>query len=104
MPSNSIFADTATKPALDDSLYPLDKDRNALKVFQNITCIEDEEELKRHILRVQKKAYDIYGYPCIRVFSFVRYGSSETDEWMECSRIPIQTDQRCCAFQRTERR
>ena len=70
--SRSIFADPKTKPALDESLYPLERERTSLRTFQQLTGIKDEEELKQHILRVQKKAYDVYGYPCIRAFAFVR--------------------------------
>jgi hypothetical protein len=50
--SHPIFADQRMKPALDESLYPLEKERTSLKAFQKLTGIEDEEELKQHILRV----------------------------------------------------
>ncbi|KAJ7716739.1 hypothetical protein DFH07DRAFT_762312 [Mycena maculata] len=36
------------------------------------TGIGDEDELKTHVLAVQKKAYEVYAYPCIRRFGFVR--------------------------------
>ncbi|KAF7762654.1 hypothetical protein Agabi119p4_9247 [Agaricus bisporus var. burnettii] len=38
--------------------------------FKSQTKIYDIEELRNHIIQVQKKAYDIYPYPCIRKFAF----------------------------------
>ncbi|KDQ24625.1 hypothetical protein PLEOSDRAFT_1113876 [Pleurotus ostreatus PC15] len=55
---------------LDPKLYSLDEQEAAF--FKSATGIQDEEELKKHILDVQAKAYAIFGYPCIRRFSFLR--------------------------------
>ncbi|KAJ7685867.1 hypothetical protein B0H17DRAFT_842284, partial [Mycena rosella] len=34
--------------------------------------IRDPDELKKHVLAVQTRAYDLYSYPCIRRFEFAR--------------------------------
>ncbi|KAI0687626.1 hypothetical protein BC835DRAFT_403343 [Cytidiella melzeri] len=56
--------------SLDDQYY--DPDPEALAFYQKETGIEDDAELKQHILTVQKEAFSIYNYPCIRVFEFMR--------------------------------
>ncbi|KAF8638313.1 hypothetical protein AX17_002333 [Amanita inopinata Kibby_2008] len=55
---------------LDESLYSLDDDE--LAFFKSQTGIDDDEQLKNHILAVQAKAYQVYRYPCIRRFSFIK--------------------------------
>ncbi|EMD41566.1 hypothetical protein CERSUDRAFT_128429 [Gelatoporia subvermispora B] len=40
-----------------------------LKTASGIT---DEEELRKHVLKIQADAYAIFPYPCIRLFAFVR--------------------------------
>ncbi|KAI0770379.1 hypothetical protein C8Q74DRAFT_1218729 [Fomes fomentarius] len=55
---------------LDESLYAPDEDE---KVFMRATtCIQDDEELKQHIIAVQHKAFALYRYPCIRMFEFMK--------------------------------
>ncbi|KAF8896611.1 hypothetical protein BD779DRAFT_1727596 [Infundibulicybe gibba] len=66
----SVFANPATRPPLNPSLYSLDGDE--LAFFQEQTGIQDPAELKAHILNVQAKAYEIYGYPCIKRFAFTK--------------------------------
>ena len=44
---------------LDESLYSLDEDEDALDFFKAQTRINGNEELKRHILAVQEKAYRV---------------------------------------------
>ncbi|CDO77885.1 hypothetical protein BN946_scf184838.g2 [Trametes cinnabarina] len=56
---------------LDDKLYSLEGDE--LKFMQAQTGITDEEELKKHILKVQAEAYAVYPYPCIRLFRFIHF-------------------------------
>ncbi|TFK75137.1 hypothetical protein BDN72DRAFT_892489 [Pluteus cervinus] len=53
---------------LDESLYSLNDVETAF--FKEQTGIQDDEELKQHVLSVQKSAYAVYGYPCIRKFAF----------------------------------
>ncbi|KAI0932443.1 hypothetical protein AcV5_004332 [Taiwanofungus camphoratus] len=58
----------AYRPPLDESFYHLSEDEAAF--FKSQTGIKDDEELKRHILKAQANAYEVYPYPCIRIFSF----------------------------------
>ena len=44
-------------PPLDESLYALDEDE--LAFFKSQTGIDDEGELKKHILTIQAKAYEV---------------------------------------------
>lgn len=80
----------ATNPPLDPSCYKLDDQEAAF--FKSMTGIQDDAELKEHILRVQAKAYSVriggvpsprqaylfcsspqvYEYPCIRRFAFLK--------------------------------
>ncbi|OCH88600.1 hypothetical protein OBBRIDRAFT_795071 [Obba rivulosa] len=36
------------------------------------TGIDDNDELKKHVVKIQADAYAIYPYPCIRLFAFIR--------------------------------
>jgi hypothetical protein len=64
-------ADADLKPVeLNESLYKLDADEKAF--FKEQTGIVDDEELKRHIIRVQREAYAVFPYPCIYLFDFTR--------------------------------
>ncbi|KAJ7750474.1 hypothetical protein DFH07DRAFT_888089 [Mycena maculata] len=59
-----------TKPPLDENLYKTsDADLAFVKAQSGI---QDPDELKKHVLAVQKKAYDSYGHHCIRSFAFTR--------------------------------
>ncbi|KZV91241.1 hypothetical protein EXIGLDRAFT_676314 [Exidia glandulosa HHB12029] len=53
---------------LDPSILSLDEDETAF--FKSYTGITDNEELRQHILDIQRKAYEVYPYPCIRLFAF----------------------------------
>ena len=67
---NSIWADPARKPSLKPKFYNLQGDN--LLFFKEQTGIQDDGELKRHILDVQAQAYEIFGYPCIRLLTFLK--------------------------------
>ncbi|KAI0066443.1 hypothetical protein BV25DRAFT_1820389 [Artomyces pyxidatus] len=56
--------------AIDESLYGLGEEESAF--FKEQTGIQDDEELKKHLLQAQADAYAIYPYPCIRLFSFTK--------------------------------
>ncbi|KAI1790152.1 hypothetical protein LXA43DRAFT_523063 [Ganoderma leucocontextum] len=56
--------------ALDPSLYALDEEEKAF--MKATTGIQDDEELKMHIISAQTKAFALYQYPCIRMFDFMR--------------------------------
>ncbi|KAI0321912.1 hypothetical protein OF83DRAFT_1050413 [Amylostereum chailletii] len=59
----------------------LDDDERAF--FKASTSIDDDDELDEHILDVQSKAYEIFPYPCIRIFGFTR---------IRISRLPAYAD------------
>jgi len=68
----SKYANPSTKPPLEPRFYnPTEEE---VRFLQSQTGIQDRDQLKQHILEVQQKAYDIYGYPCIRFMSFIRMG------------------------------
>ncbi|KAF8520668.1 hypothetical protein JB92DRAFT_2894244 [Gautieria morchelliformis] len=53
---------------LDASLYSIDP--RLAKLLKASTGIQDDAQLKAHILRIQKEAYESFPYPCIRLFTF----------------------------------
>jgi len=55
---------------LDERLYSLSPEES--KFYKLQTGIDNDNDLRDHILSVQAKAYDIYPYPCIRIFSFTK--------------------------------
>jgi len=66
---------------LDPSLYELNEDQS--KFYKHLTKIVDDEELKQHILAVQREAFEIHPYPCIQSFRFLG---------MKISRMPVYKD------------
>ncbi|KAG2367867.1 hypothetical protein BDR07DRAFT_1350441 [Suillus spraguei] len=76
--STTLLADvtfqTASIPTVDTSLYGLSFEEAAF--FKAQTGIDNDEDLKRHILEVQAKAYKIAPYPCIHGFVFLRLNIS----------------------------
>ncbi|KAG2140080.1 hypothetical protein DEU56DRAFT_292200 [Suillus clintonianus] len=54
---------------LDDSLYYLESEEIAF--FRRQTNIQDEVALKTHIIDIQKEAYKVAPYACIRSFDFL---------------------------------
>ncbi|KAF8874712.1 hypothetical protein CPB84DRAFT_1797249 [Gymnopilus junonius] len=97
---HKFYDDPDTKPPLDPSLYSLQPDE--LQFFQRLTGIQDEEALKDHIIVVQRKAYKLYGYPCIRHFNFLRLKITRLPAYhkalrlLEWHRDPIFLDMGCC--------
>jgi len=55
---------------LDESLYRPTSEEIAF--FKSLTRIDDDEDLKKHIISVQTKAYEIFPYPTIRRFIFMK--------------------------------
>ncbi|GJJ09840.1 hypothetical protein Clacol_004064 [Clathrus columnatus] len=41
--------------------------------LKRVIGIQDDNELKQHLLSVQAEAYAVYPYPCIRLFDFARF-------------------------------
>ncbi|KAJ6459591.1 hypothetical protein C8R45DRAFT_1109457 [Mycena sanguinolenta] len=64
---------------LDDSFYREDR----VAFISEETGIQDPEALKQHIIAVQKKAYAVKGFPCIRYFAFA---------WERISELPAYTE------------
>ncbi|KAI0639006.1 hypothetical protein C8Q77DRAFT_24119 [Trametes polyzona] len=60
---------------MDEQLYALDG--KELLFIKAQTGIEDEDELKRHIISVTKEAYRVIPFPCIRRFSFLKLRLSQ---------------------------
>ncbi|KAF8626571.1 hypothetical protein AX15_004796 [Amanita polypyramis BW_CC] len=52
---------------------PLSLDADQLAFFKARTGIDDEGELKQHIMAIQAKALKVIPYPCIRSYSFTTY-------------------------------
>ena len=63
-------AEKLPKSPLDPSLLVLEEDE--LAFYKAQTGISEVEELRQHILRIQKEAYEAYPYPCIRRFQFTK--------------------------------
>ncbi|KAF5312002.1 hypothetical protein D9619_002493 [Psilocybe cf. subviscida] len=40
--------------------------------FKSLTGLSRDEDLKSHVLEVQKESYNVFPYPCIRRFDFLR--------------------------------
>ncbi|KAJ7207181.1 hypothetical protein GGX14DRAFT_698299 [Mycena pura] len=62
-------------PPLDDKMWIIQADGGGpgeLDFLRSQAGIHDADELKKHVIGIQTKAYEIYGYPCIRTFSFAR--------------------------------
>ncbi|TFY75585.1 hypothetical protein EWM64_g8429 [Hericium alpestre] len=57
-------------PPLDESLYNLNQEE--VSFYKQQTGIQDDEELKQHIISVQTEAYAIFPFGCIRSFHFAR--------------------------------
>ncbi|KAJ7315096.1 hypothetical protein DFH08DRAFT_715882, partial [Mycena albidolilacea] len=43
-----------------------------LQFLASQTGISDADELKKHVLAIQAKAYQVIAYPCIRIFGFTK--------------------------------
>ncbi|OJA12406.1 hypothetical protein AZE42_03402 [Rhizopogon vesiculosus] len=72
--SNLLLGDvtfhTASITVADTALYSLTPEDAVF--FKTQIGIDDDEELKRHILEIQAKAYKVAPYPCIRGFTFLK--------------------------------
>ncbi|KAI0053446.1 hypothetical protein FA95DRAFT_1481572 [Auriscalpium vulgare] len=55
---------------LDESFYGLDAEESAF--FKSQTGIQDDNELKNHLLEIQAAAYAVHPYPCIRRFAWTK--------------------------------
>ncbi|KDQ58875.1 hypothetical protein JAAARDRAFT_33616 [Jaapia argillacea MUCL 33604] len=67
---NTIPDHDALQEPLDESFYSLDEEETVF--FKAETGINDEQELKAHILAIQEKAYQVFPYRCIRRLAFTK--------------------------------
>ncbi|KAG2032926.1 hypothetical protein BDR03DRAFT_926163 [Suillus americanus] len=65
----------ASVPSADTSLYNISPAQATF--FKTQTGIDNDEDLKRHILEVQAKAYKVAPYLCIHGFGFLRLNLSK---------------------------
>ncbi|KAJ7581199.1 hypothetical protein C8J56DRAFT_793698 [Mycena floridula] len=98
----------AQRRALDPAFYHIEGDE--LVFFKSQTGIQDDDELKEHILAVQSKAYhearngflSVYGYNCIRGFGFTTLKISKLPGYHRALKLgkerdePILLDLGCC--------
>ncbi|EJD41307.1 hypothetical protein AURDEDRAFT_115549 [Auricularia subglabra TFB-10046 SS5] len=61
---------TQNAEPLDDAAFQLRPDEASF--FKSQTGIDDDAQLKQHILDVQRKAYTVWPYPCIRRMAFLK--------------------------------
>ncbi|KAJ3573129.1 hypothetical protein NP233_g2621 [Leucocoprinus birnbaumii] len=98
MASPSIPADQI--PPLDPGLLNLNQDE--FTFFKALTGIKDDDEVKKHIIDVQEKAYQVFPYPCIRVFNFTRLKISGLPAYAHLIRLKdehsnaVLLDAGCC--------
>ncbi|KAF9481164.1 hypothetical protein BDN70DRAFT_855524 [Pholiota conissans] len=101
MAARRYYADPKLRPKLDPTLFALQE--NELDFFRTLTGIQDDDKLKEHILAAQAKAYDVYGYPCIRSFGFTKLKIARIDpgyknalRLLKERKNPILLDIACC--------
>ncbi|KAI0066448.1 hypothetical protein BV25DRAFT_1820396 [Artomyces pyxidatus] len=78
------------KFALDESLYGLDAVESAF--FKQQTGIQDDAELKEHLLQIQADAYEIYPYPCIRRFAWTKLKISRLFPYQQFLKLGKERD------------
>ncbi|KZV91243.1 hypothetical protein EXIGLDRAFT_615917, partial [Exidia glandulosa HHB12029] len=104
---------SATAPTIPDAWYarqaetPLDPNLLVLRgdegeFFKTQTGIKDDEKLREHILDVQRRAFAVWPYPCIRRFGFTKLKISRFPVYEEALRLgreregAILLDLGCC--------
>ncbi|EJD05460.1 uncharacterized protein FOMMEDRAFT_165874, partial [Fomitiporia mediterranea MF3/22] len=73
---------------LDPDLY--DPSREEIDFLKSQTKIEDEDELKQHVLDVQKEAWSIVNYRCIQSFGFITLKISHLPAYQDLLRLGKQ--------------
>ncbi|PFH52913.1 hypothetical protein AMATHDRAFT_1651 [Amanita thiersii Skay4041] len=97
---NTTDTDTKQEFNLDVTLLSLDSEES--EFFKSQTGIVDDEELRKHILDIQMRAYKVYPYPCIYRFSFTRLKISRLPAYKSVLNLkhersnPIFLDIGCC--------
>jgi len=59
-------------PALTDAEKRYALEEEEIAFFKQQSGIEDDQQLKEHILKVQAEAYAVFPYPCIGQFAFTK--------------------------------
>ncbi|TFY61381.1 hypothetical protein EVG20_g7081 [Dentipellis fragilis] len=77
MSADGVDAFAGDVEPLNSSLYKLGDEEKAF--FKATTGISGDEQLKRHILAAQAKAYAIRPYPCIHRFAFLGIGITKNE-------------------------
>ncbi|PCH33460.1 hypothetical protein WOLCODRAFT_135149 [Wolfiporia cocos MD-104 SS10] len=83
-----------------DEVYSLNEQDSVF--FKSQTGIQDEAELKQHILKVQADALAVHPYPCIRYLSFTRLVISRMPAYEQLLKLgrerqnPLFLDIGCC--------
>jgi len=75
VPAKSSLAfdkDLLTKQWKDKEPVPFEPSPEELAFLQTTTGIKDEQELKDHVVAVQRKAVDVFPYPCILKYMFTQ--------------------------------
>ncbi|KIP07663.1 hypothetical protein PHLGIDRAFT_412077 [Phlebiopsis gigantea 11061_1 CR5-6] len=73
-------------PPLNETLYS-NLDEKELEFWSVQTGIKDPEELKQHIVSIQKQIYKVHPYRCIRAFSFARLKISRLPAYPQLLRL-----------------
>ncbi|WAR62742.1 hypothetical protein PtB15_15B329 [Puccinia triticina] len=70
----SIILKLPSPPAGSKPVYPLDDPSlsKQLDFFKAKTGIQDDGKLKLHLCRIQEKIYELFPFPCVWNFDFVR--------------------------------
>ncbi|KAH7922346.1 hypothetical protein BV22DRAFT_1113934 [Leucogyrophana mollusca] len=84
------ITDPSRIPALDERFYSLDAEE--LEFFKSQTGIDNDEQLKTHIVDVQAKAHEIHPYHCIRRFAFTKLKISRLPAYSRVIEIGRERD------------
>ncbi|KAG6331893.1 hypothetical protein ID866_7199, partial [Astraeus odoratus] len=81
---DTLLSEEFAFPLNPDFYKPLPHELAFLKAT---TGIENEEELRAHVLVVQKKAYKVVPYPCIYTFGFIRISIADQPVYQDILKI-----------------
>ncbi|KAL4254522.1 hypothetical protein ABKN59_003241 [Abortiporus biennis] len=89
MPSNVGSSQNPMKTVLAIPLKPelLHLDEDELAFYKKKTGIEDTEELKQNIIKIQEEAYEVFPYPCIHCFAFTKLQISHLDAYTKAIQL-----------------
>ncbi|KAF7328462.1 hypothetical protein MSAN_02482700 [Mycena sanguinolenta] len=73
---------------LDDTLYK----EEHMEFIKQETGIHDPDALKDHVLRIQKKAYALHSFACIRGFRFARTVISQLPAYQQALKVGKERD------------